>query len=67
MDKQKLLMNMFKAVGDTREISEKVDKSFEELSKRNRPRQQRFTICCKVKELNKELARLEPELKRIFN
>lgn len=67
MNKDLLLQNMFQAVEDTRTMRDDMDKSFDELAKRNLAKQQRFTISCKAKDLNKELARLEPVLSKILN
>jgi len=67
MNKDLLLQNMFQAVEGTRTMRDDMDKSFDELAKRNLAKQQRFTICCKAKDLNKELARLEPVLSKILN
>ncbi|HHY14244.1 MAG TPA: hypothetical protein GX526_06370 [Thermoanaerobacterales bacterium] len=67
MDKDLLLKNMFMAVENTKSIRDNMDKGFDKLLEKNLAKQQRFTISCKAKDLNKELARLEPTLKKILS
>ena len=67
MDKDLLLKNMFMAVKNTKSIRDNMDKGFDKLLEKNLAEQQRFTICCKAKDLNKELARLEPVLRKILS
>lgn len=67
MDKDLLLKNMFMAVENTKSIRDNMDKGFDKLLEKNLAEQQRFTICCKAKDLNKELARLEPILSKILS
>ncbi len=67
MDKDLLLKNMFMAVENTKSIRDNMDKGFDKLLEKNLAEQQRFTICCKAKDLNKELARLEPVLSKILS
>ena len=67
MDKDLLLQNMFQTVENTKAMRSSVDKGFNELLEKNLAEQQRFTICCKAKDLNKELARLEPVLRKILS
>ncbi len=66
MDKSLLLKNMFEAVENTKKMRDSMDKSLNELAKKSLAKQQRFTISCKAKDLNKELARLEPVLSKIL-
>ncbi len=67
MDKDLLLQNMFQAVESTKAMRDSMDKSFDRFAKKNLAKQQRFTISCKAKDLNKELARLEPVLSKILS
>lgn len=67
MDKDLLLQNMFRAVENTKAMRDSMDKSFDRFAKKNLANQRRFTICCKAKDLNKELARLEPVLSKILS
>jgi len=67
MDKDLLLKNMFMAVENTKSIRDNMDKGFDRFAKKNLAKQQRFTISCKAKDLNKELARLEPVLSKILS
>ena len=65
--KNELLNNMLQAVENTKALRNSMDKSFEKLAEKNLAKQQRFTICCKAKDLSKELARLEPILSKILS
>lgn len=67
MDKQALLTSMFQAVENTKLMRDSIDKSFSGLAKKNLAKQQRFTICCKAKNLNEELAKLEPAIEKILS
>ena len=67
MDKDLLLQNMFQAVENTKAMRSSVDKGFNELLEKKLAKQQRFTISCKAKDLTKELARLEPVLRKILS
>lgn len=67
MNKDLLMAGIYEAVENTKAIRDEVDKSMEKLLKKERAKQQRFTICCKAKDLNKELKRLEPVLRKILN
>lgn len=75
MDKDLLLQNMFQAVENTKAMRDSIDKSFDEFAKKNLAeqrkknlvKQRRFTISCKAKDLNKELARLKPVLSKILS
>lgn len=67
MDKDLLLQNTFQAAENIKTMRSSVDKGFNELLEKNLAQQQRFTICCKAKDLNKELARLEPVIEKILS
>lgn len=67
MSKDLLLQNMLQAVENTKTMRNNMDRSFDRFAKKNLAKQRRFTICCKAKDLNKELARLEPVLSKILS
>lgn len=62
-DKDKLMMEMFKAVENTKKMRDSMDKSFEKFKEKRHQKEKRlFTINCKVKDLKKELERIQPEI-----